>query len=59
MSGYGSADNHVLLTSDSDGLCLLLVRHLEQPPGVLVSSFDWECRKCQDGERREKEGRSG
>lgn len=36
--------------SDSDGLCLLFVRHLEQPPGVLVSSCGWRCRKCQDGE---------
>lgn len=36
--------------SDSDGLCLLFVGHLEQPQGMLVSSCDWKCRKCQDGE---------
>lgn len=40
--------------SDSNGLRLLPVRHLEQPPGVLVSNFDWEW----DGERTRKEGLS-
>jgi hypothetical protein len=44
--------------SNSDGLCLLLVRHLKQPPGVLLSRCDWKCWKCQDGERTEKESLS-
>jgi hypothetical protein len=52
MSCYGGADNHESLTSDSDGLCLVLIRHLEQPPGVLVSSLDWECRKRREQRKR-------
>lgn len=43
--------------SDSDGLCLLLVRHLEQPPGVLVGSLNWECRMVS--EQRKKASRVG
>jgi hypothetical protein len=40
------------LTSDSDSLSLrlLFVRHLEQPPRVLVRGGDGECRKRQDGD---------
>lgn len=38
--------------SDSDGLCLVLVRHLEQPPGVLVTTLDWECRKRREQRKR-------
>jgi hypothetical protein len=40
------------LTSDSDSLSLrlLFVRHLKQPPRVLVRGGDGECRKRQDGD---------
>src|SRR6267154_4393504 len=42
------------LTSDSDCLSLHLVRHLEQPPGMLVSGGDGESRKRQDGDEERR-----